>query len=116
MTTPTQDALREAPQMSDYYGPHGLDVIRFWIAYEMWLAEFCDREAAPQHSDEFMSVSITRDGVVTSHNAYDANFDEMVEATQKIIAALTERYNNRLKCPFAAGKALREGWTDASHG
>jgi hypothetical protein len=57
--------------------------------------------------DEFMSVSIDRDGNVASHNAYDANFDEMVDATRKIIAALQSRLDNRVKCPFAAGKELR---------
>lgn len=56
--------------------------------------------------DEYMSVSIDRAGIVTSHNAYDADFDEMVTATQAIIRALQARLDNRLACPFAAGKAL----------
>lgn len=67
--------------------------------------------AAPAQSEvegaEYMSVTIDRDGHVTAHNAYDANFDEMVDATRKIIAALQERLARRLKCPFAAGKELR---------
>ena len=58
-------------------------------------------------ADEYMSVTIDRDGNVTSHNAYDAKFDEMVDATRKIIAALQERLDRRIKCPFAAGKELR---------
>jgi len=69
--------------------------------------------SSPDHADEFMSVSITRDGVVTSHNAYDADFDQMVGATQKIIEALQQRYANRLKCPFASGKELRKAAEEA---
>jgi hypothetical protein len=65
----------------------------------------------PAHApdpDEYMSVTLSRDGTVQSHNAFEANFDEMVEATRTIITALQDRLYNRLKCPFASGKALRE--------
>jgi hypothetical protein len=62
-------------------------------------------EASPL--DEWMSVSVTRDGVVTSHNAFDADFDDMVRATQTIITELTKRLENRKYCPYSHGAALR---------
>lgn len=68
-----------------------------------------NRSAQPERSEaeEYMTVTLSREGVVTSHNAFDADFDEMVTATKTIIDTLQQRLDNRLKCPFSAGKALR---------
>ncbi len=57
--------------------------------------------------EEYMTVTLSREGVVTSHNAFDASFDEMVTATDLIIRTLQTRLANRLLCPFSSGKALR---------
>ena len=100
-----------------HYDDLSEDRKREWNAVEASAREGALRAFAmsgPNYSDEYMSVSISRDGVVTSHNAYDANFDEMVVATRKIIEALQDRYANRLKCPFAAGKELRKAADEAS--
>ncbi len=66
------------------------------------------KAAEGEHSNEYMSVSVTKDGVVTSHNAFNATFDDMVEATRTIIDTLQVRLDNRVNCPFAAGTSLRE--------
>lgn len=59
--------------------------------------------------DEVMSVTLSKDGTVTSHNAYDADFDEMVRATETIISELQTRLSNRKFCPYSHGGALRTG-------
>jgi len=61
----------------------------------------------PEAADEYMSVSITRDGIVTSHNAYDADFDEMVAATEKIVSELQKRLSDRKYCPYSHGGARK---------
>jgi hypothetical protein len=58
--------------------------------------------------DEYMTVTLSRDGTVTSHNAYEADFDEMVRATQTIVDALTKRLSDRRYCPYSHGSVLRD--------
>ena len=64
--------------------------------------------------DEYMTVTLSRDGTVTSHNAFDADFDEMVRATQTIVDALTKRLSDRRYCPYSHGSVLREGEPQSS--
>lgn len=58
---------------------------------------------------ELMSVTLAEDGTVTSHNAYDADYDKMVQATQHIITELQRRLSDRKFCPYSHGGALRIG-------
>jgi hypothetical protein len=62
----------------------------------------------PVETDEYMSVSLSRDGVVTSHNAFDADFDEMVVATETIVRELQRRLSDRKFCPYSHGAELRK--------
>jgi hypothetical protein len=65
-----------------------------------------ERLTRDRYAEEYMSVSISRDGHVESHNAFGASFPEMVAATRNIIAVLQQRLDNRALCPFASGKEL----------
>ena len=122
MTTPTQadrdaaakrvreyiQAYEDAPNWGGptlYPAPPAVKDLEALVAPLAHRAGSVSRE---DHADEYMSVSISRDGVITSHNAFDANFDEMVQATRSIIEQLQTRLDNYLKCPFASGKALRD--------
>lgn len=57
--------------------------------------------------EEYVTVTLSKDGTVTTSNAFDADFDEMVRATERIIKALTERLSNRKFCPYSHGAALK---------
>lgn len=57
--------------------------------------------------EEYVTVTLSRDGTVTTHNAFDADFDEMVRATQRIVDVLTIRLSNRKFCPYSHGAALK---------
>jgi hypothetical protein len=60
-----------------------------------------------REDEEYMTVTLSRDGLVQSHNAYDADFDEMVRATETIIRVLSERLSNRKFCPYSHGSKLK---------
>lgn len=50
---------------------------------------------------EYLTITLTREGVVTAHHAFDADFDEMVQGTQAIVTALQERLAGKANCPFS---------------
>lgn len=64
---------------------------------------------APNVEEEYVTVSLSRDGIVTTHNAFDADFDEMVRATETIVKSLTQRLSDRKFCPYSHGAALKTG-------
>jgi hypothetical protein len=76
------------------------------VAVAVYRAMLAAAPPAPAE-DEYMTVTLSRDGAVTSHNAYDADFDEMVAATEKIIDELQKRLSNRKYCPFSHGAVRR---------
>lgn len=59
--------------------------------------------------EEYMTVTLSKDGVVRSHNAFDADFDDMVRATQTIVTTLQARLSNRKYCPYSHGGDLKIG-------
>lgn len=64
--------------------------------------------------EEYMTVTLSKDGTVTSHHAFDADWDEMVKATETIVAALQERLVGKGYCPFARIDATPPSSVDAT--
>jgi hypothetical protein len=66
--------------------------------------ERCAQEA----SEEYVTVTLSKDGIVMTHNAFEADFDEMVRATQTIVDALQKRLSDRKFCPYSHGAEMRK--------
>lgn len=77
-----------------------------------WALEYIARaemNRATQSVEEYMTVTLSKDGKVTFHSAYDADFDEMVVASQTIVGVLQKRISDRRFCPYSHGAKLRSG-------